>query len=424
MRFAGFKFGYAVAVAFVAMAFVACSNDEKSVAGIEIGNPSLAFTADFSVDYTQVTTNSLSKTSAAKDEPLLLDSFALDFFEVRSYSSYYVAVNIDVSKGVQLWPGENLADSSLKVSFTEASVVEEPFKNIDLEDKGYLKEMGVSFRPSKEKSSVYGRLLLNGKYVPVQYSVAWFKQFELRYHYSQIERVSEGVANLSVTFYPRYFVDGVDFSKLEIAEDGVVYLDAEHNASVWMELNQRFVPSFRPLRYGFTDASGDASEAYVLDIWEGIIGSMSDNTISNGDFSKGFYSWIVFDQFGGSSRATVQKGDGGDHLAKIQVTEGGKYSYSVQLIQENVALLAGKKYKCIFTIWSDVEGWITARIGAYDDYETIGFQEHVKVGTSGQSVEIEFVPKESTPFARFELNLGSKVRTFFIKDVKIFRLQQ
>ena len=120
----------------------------------------------------------------------------------------------------------------------------------------------------------------------------------------------------------------------------------------------------------------------------------------------------------------MQKGDGGDHLAKIQVTEGGKYSYSVQLIQENVALLAGKKYKCIFTIWSDVEGWITARIGAYDDYETIGFQEHVKVGTSGQSVEIEFVPKESTPFARFELNLGSKVRTFFIKDVKIFRLQQ
>jgi hypothetical protein len=55
---------------------------------------------------------------------------------------------------------------------------------------------------------------------------------------------------------------------------------------------------------------------------------------------------------------------------------------------------------------------------------TIGFQKHVDVGTSGKSVEIEFVPRESTPFARFELNLGSKVRTFYIKDVKIFRLQQ
>lgn len=424
MRFAGFKFGSLVAMACAVMAFVACSNDDKSVAGIEIGNPSLAFTADFSVDYSQVTTNSLSKTSAAKDEPLLLDSFALDFFEVRSYSSYYVAVNIDVSKGVRLWPGEDLADSSLKVSFTEASVVEEPFKNIDLEDKGYLKEMGVSFRPAKDMPKVYGKLLLNGEYVPVQYSLAWLNRFELRYHYSQIEKVSDSIANLSVAFFPRYFVDGIDFSKIEIAEDGVVYFDADHNAATWETLNHQFISSFRPLRYGFVNDVGEISEDYVLDIWEGIIGSMSDNTIKNGDFSNDFYGWIVFDQFGGESKASVEKEGNGGHYAKVQVTQAGKYSYSVQLIQENVALLAGKKYKCVFTIWSDVEGQITARIGAYDDYMTIGFQKHVNVGTSGKSVEIEFVPRESTPFARFELNLGSKVRTFYIKDVKIFRLQQ
>ena len=424
MRFAGFKFGSLFAVACVVSAFVGCSSDDKSVAGIEIGNPSLAFTADFSVDYSQVETNSLSKTSAAKDEPLLLDTFALDFFEVRSYSSYYVPVSIDVAKGVQLWPGEDLADSSLKVSFTDADMVDEPFKNIDLEDKGYLKEMGVSFRPAKGMPKVYGKLLVKGKYVPVQYSLAWFKQFELRYHYSQIEKVSDSIANLSVVFYPRYFMDGVDLSDVKIAEDGVVYLDANHNASTWMELNQQFISSFRPLRYGFANTDGDIAEAYVLDIWEGIIGSMSDNTISNGDFSKDFYSWIIFDQFEGVSRASVEKEDSGDHYAQIQVTQGGKYSYSVQLIQENVALLAGKKYKCVFTIWSDVEGQITARIGAYDDYETIGFQKHVNVGTSGKSVEIEFVPRESTPFARFELNLGGKERTFYIKDVKIFRLQQ
>lgn len=424
MRFAGFKFGSLVAMACMVMAFVGCSNDDKSVAGIEIGNPSLAFTADFSVDYSQVTTNSLSKTSAAKDEPLLLDSFALDFFEVRSYSSYYVAVNIDVSKGVRLWPGEDLADSSLRVSFTDASIVEEPFKNIDLEDKGYLKEMGVSFRPAKDMPKVYGKLLLNGEYVPVQYSLAWLNRFELRYHYSQIEKVSDSIANLSVAFFPRYFVDGIDFSKIEIAEDGVVYFDADHNAATWEALNHQFVSSFRPLRYGFVNDVGEISEDYVLDIWEGIIGSMSDNTIKNGDFSNDFYGWIVFDQFGGESKASVEKEGNGGHYAKVQVTQAGKYSYSVQLIQENVALLADKKYKCVFTIWSDVEGQITARIGAYDDYVTIGFQKHVDVGTSGKSVEIEFVPRESTPFARFELNLGSKVRTFYIKDVKIFRLQQ
>ena len=423
MRFAGFKFGSLLAMACAAMAFVACS-DDKSVAGIEIGNPSLAFTADFSVDYSEVSSNSLSKTSAAKDEPLLLDSFALDFFEVRSYSSYYAEVNIDMSKGVQLWPGEDLADSSLTVSFTDASVVDEPFRNIRLEDKGYLKEMGVSFRPVKKMSKVYGKLLVKGEYVPVQYSLAWLEQFELRYHYTQIEKVSDSIANLSVAFFPRYFVDGVDFSKVNVAEDGTIYLDAKHNASIWKELNQQFISSFRPLRYRYSDNDGDVAEAYVLDIWEGIIGAMSDNTIKNGDFSNDFYSWIVFDQFGGESKASVEEENSGEHYAKVQVTQGGRYSYSVQLIQENVALFAGKKYKCVFTIWSDVDGQITARIGAYDDYETIGFQKHVFVGTSGKAVEIEFIPKESTPFARFELNLGSRERTFYIKDVKIFRLQQ
>lgn len=231
MRFAGFKFGVLMAMAGVAMAFVACSSDDKSVAGIEIGNPSLAFTADFSVDYSEISSNSLAK-AAAKDEPLLLDSFALDFFEVRSYSSYYVAVDIDVAKGVQLWPGEDLADSSLKVSFTDADQVAEPFKNIQLEDKGYLKEMGVSFRPAKGMSDIRGRLLINGNYVPVQYSLSWFEQFELRYHHTQIEKGSDSAANLSVVFYPRYFVDGIDFSTVEVAEDGVVYLDEARNASI------------------------------------------------------------------------------------------------------------------------------------------------------------------------------------------------
>ncbi len=421
MRFVGFRFGFLFVVACAAMVFVACS--DKKVSGIEIGNPSLAFTADFSVDYAQVSNGSLAK-AASDNEPLLLDSFALDFYQVRSYSSYYVAVNIDMSSGVQIWPDDDMSDSSLRVSFTDASVVDDAFKGIDLEDVGYLKEMGVLFRPHDDKDYVVGRLMVKGKYVPFRYSLSWFKNFELRYHFSQIERVSDSLANLSVVFYPRYFADGVDFDQVMVAEDGVAYLDESRNADIWAKLNQQFIPSFRSLRYGFSNAQGESTEAYVLDIWEGIIGSMSDNTISNGDFSKGFENWILFNQFEGESKASVEKESSGEHYAKIQVTQGGSKSYSVQLIQENVALLAGKKYKCVFTIWSDKAGQITARIGAYDDYVTVGFQKHVEVGTSGKSVEIEFTPKESTPFARFELNLGKQVRTFYVKAVKVYRLQE
>ena len=109
---------------------------------------------------------------------------------------------------------------------------------------------------------------------------------------------------------------------------------------------------------------------------------------------------------------------------QVNVTDGGKHSYSVQLIQENVALIAGVQYQCVFTIWSDVEGQITARIGSYNTYETIGFQEHVQVQTTGQSVGITFTPEVSDPFARFELNLGGSERTFWIKEVKVLRLSE
>ena len=420
MRFSSFVAGSLLAM----FALAGCSSDGHSdVAGIEIGNPALALTADFSVDYTEVSPNPLLK-SASKDEPVLLDSFSFSLFEVRSYSSYYVAVSIDPIEGVPIWPDEDASKSSLSVSFTEGSSVEEPFKNINLEDEGYLKELGVSFRPENANSVICGRILIDDKYVPFEYNLNGFQRVRLRYHFSQVERVSDSVANLSVVFHVRYFIKDVDFSEAVVGEDGVIRLDNTNNVALWNRLNRNFVPSFRPLRYDYVDAQGNAGEDYVKDIWDGVVGAMSDNTIENGDFSHGLDHWIFFTQMNGEAAATVMEEKSGEHYLKVVVTNGGNKSYSVQLIQEDVALVAGKKYKCVFTIWSDIEGQITARIGTYDDYETIGFMEHPIVKTSGQSVEIEFAPQESTPFARFELNLGNMERTFYIKDVKIYRIEK
>jgi len=407
------------------LAVVGCSSNGNSdpIAGIEIGNPALALTADFSVDYSEIETNALKK-SAAKDEPMLLDSFSLSLFEVRSYSSYYVAVSIDPTEGLPLWPEEDAPETSLSVSFTEGSSVVDPFKNINLEDEGYLKEIGVSFKPEGANSVIRGRVMVDGEYVPFEYDLNGYQRVRLRYHFSQIERVSDSVANLSVVFHVRYFVQNIDFSKATIDDDGVIYLNNANNVAIWNALNNNFVSAFRPLRYDFVDAQGNIGEDYVRDIWEGVVGAMSDNTIENGDFSKGMDRWILFTQLYGEATANVVEEKSGDHYLKVVVTNGGSRSYSVQLIQEDVALVAGKKYKCVFTIWSDVEGQITARIGTYDDYETVGFMEHPIVKTTGQSFEKEFSPSESTPFARFELNLGKMERTFYIKDVKIYRLEK
>lgn len=407
------------------LAVVGCSSGGNSdpIAGIEIGNPALALTADFSVDYSEIETNALKK-SAAKDEPMLLDSFSMSLFEVRSYSSYYVAVSVNPTEGLPLWPEEDAPETSLSVSFTEGSSVVDPFKNINLEDEGYLKEIGVSFKPEAANSVIRGRVMIDSEYVPFEYDLNGYQRLQLRYHFSQIERVSDSVANLSVVFHVRYFVKNIDFSKATIDDDGVIYLNNANNATIWNALNNNFVSAFRPLRYDYVDAQGNAGEDFVKDIWDGVVGAMSDNTIENGNFSKGMDHWIFFTQLNGEATANVVEEKSGDHYLKVVVTNGGTRSYSVQLIQEDVALVAGKKYKCVFTIWSDVEGQITARIGTYDDYETVGFMEHPIVKTTGQSFEKEFSPSESTPFARFELNLGKMERTFYIKDVKIYRLEK
>ncbi len=407
------------------LAVVGCSSGGNSdpIAGIEIGNPALALTADFSVDYSEIETNALKK-SAAKDEPMLLDSFSMSLFEVRSYSSYYVAVSVNPTEGLPLWPEEDAPETSLSVSFTEGSSVVDPFKNINLEDEGYLKEIGVSFKPEAANSVIRGRVMIDSEYVPFEYDLNGYQRLQLRYHFSQIERVSDSVANLSVVFHVRYFVKNIDFSKATIDDDGVIYLNNANNATIWNALNNNFVSAFRPLRYDYVDAQGNAGEDFVKDIWDGVVGAMSDNTIENGNFSKGMDHWIFFTQLNGEATANVVEEKSGDHYLKVVVTNGGTRSYSVQLIQEDVALVAGKKYKCVFTIWSDVEGQITARIGTYDDYETVGFMEHPIVKTTGQSFEKEFSPSESTPFARFELNLGKMERTFYIKEVKIYRLEK
>ena len=454
----------------VFLSLVACSND-KSMAGIEIGNPApaeidtvgkdttakdtsvkdtatkdsiikdttvkdtsgkdtsfkkqpaLPLVAEFSVDYSETTRKALAKESE-KDEAVLLDSFSLVLTQLRSFSSYYyTTVSVDPIAGLQLWPYENKPDETLEISFIQGSSVKDHFKDIDLQEEGYLKEMGVSFSPN-ESAAIYGRAKVGDKYVPFVYSLSNFQSFMLRYHYSQIDTTG-GKANLSVIFRVKTFIKDIDFSTAEIDKDKTIRIDAKNNAELWKKLNNQFVPSFQSLRYDYTSAEGDSISDYVMDIWEGIAAKPKENTIINGNFQSPFTTdWILMNQFSGKADTTViiEKGSK-ERIMQVNVTEGGSHSYSVQLIQENVALIAGVRYQCVFTIWSSEEGQITARIGSYNTYETVGFQEHVQVQTTGHSVAITFIPEVSDPFARFELNLGGSERTFWIKEVQVLRIE-
>lgn len=447
-----------VSLVLMALSFTACS-DNASTAGIEIGNPNIAdkdtvaqdtsvkppvdvppevalpLTAGFSVDYSDVEPTSVLKKSAlkkssVKNETVILDSFALVLSEVRTFASYYTYMrNYDPLKGRCVWPDVCESADTLQtpfvVSFADGAFVDDAFSKIDLLDGGFLKEIAVSFKPYAA-DNIYGRILIDGKYVPFVYSLSNFRSLQLRYHYSQIEIDSVNkVANLSVVFRAKLFAGDVDFSNASIFEDGVIYIDEKNNEDLWNELNGRFVSSFQPLRYETTDASGVDSMAYIADIWKGLAAGVNENTILNGDFDSPFTTdWILVEQYGGKADTTLVKETNDEYIMEVDVVEGGDSSFSVQLLQENVALIAGVKYVCVFTIWSDVADSITARIGSYATYETIGFSKHVPVGKSGKSIQIEFTPEVTDPFARFELNLGKSRRKFWIKEVQVIRLTE
>ncbi len=409
----------------VALWTVGCS-DTDTTAGIEIGNPEVAhnigLTADFSIDYSDAKQISLAKAAAA-DENIVIDTFRLTLTEVRSYCSFYAGMSVDLESGLILWPYEEDPAAVLPISFTDGDVVKEAFENINLQTEGRLKEIGVAFEVGKKKGydAIYGRIRKNGKNVPFEYKLSDIQLFLLRYHYSQID-VQDSVVNLSVAFRVHRFVDGLKLDLAKVGEDGVIHFSKSENVELWKSLNERFIPSFQALRYEYSDASGKTVIDYVDDIWEELSGKKNNNLVSNGNFDEGSLDWILHTQLNGAADTSIVKEDK-SNVMKVHVSKGGEYSYSVQLLHENISVVAGAKYKISFTIWSDVEGQITARLGTYIRYETNGFQEHVKVGTKKRTIEYEFTPEVTDPFARLDLNLGKGGRTFWIKDVQILRIK-
>ena len=441
MRFLGYMTGLILGV----LLFAGCSNN-GDVAGIEIGNPemanknpipdslqTLAFKAGFSIDYSDVVPSEGKKASvlarsvplarpASKNEPLLIDTLNLTLTEVRSYCSFYVGISIVQSMGLVVWPYENTPAAVLPVSFVDDELVDETFSGIDLQSEGRLKEIGVSFEISRKNyPAIQGRVMIGDVYVPFVYELSRFQQFSLRYHFSQI-KVEDWIANLSVAFYVRHFTDGVDLSSLTVDRDGVIRINGESNADIWEQFNERFVSSFGSLRYEYLDDKGHVITDYVDEILLNVAGKVGTNVVTDGKLDNYSSDWIFLTQLRGEADSAYVNVKDKTRAIEIDVTSAGQYSYSVQLMHENIPMLAGHKYKCSFLVRASEEGQITARIGSYLTYETVGFEEHLIVKTSEKKFEVEFEPKVNDPFARFEFNLGGAVRKIWLRDVKITRL--
>jgi len=147
--------------------FAGCGNSDR--AGIEVGNPpnaSYAFSARFIVDYGVVDYSSLGVLGKlpGADETLVIDNFRLNLTRLAAYSSYYVYVNFDIVEGLQLWPSTDITDSTqVMVSFNDESSVDtsfnEIFGNVQLDNAGLLKEIGISLKPvGNDSATITGTL--------------------------------------------------------------------------------------------------------------------------------------------------------------------------------------------------------------------------------------------------------------------------
>lgn len=406
MRFGRFLQG---ALGVYAFGLMACTSSEH--AGIEIGNPEVqahSFSAHFFVDYG----------SGDQADSVQLDGLKLSLSKLSAYSSYYIYVSFDAEDGLTLWP-DVASDAPMTIAFTEDSTTTiddwmRAFGDISIDDEGLLKEIGAHFAPVALAPQVTGSLKMADKNVPFVFSLAGLDSFELRYMQDRLDTAENGEISLMVRFSVPTWTEGLSMTTSALDGDTVRF-DALHNTVLWDSLTARFVEAFRASHYKTYFANGISENEYAEDLLDRY-DVIDSNWVSNGTFVNGD-DWILVRQLGGYADSSIA-----NNTMTVNVTYPGPYSYSVQLIHEDIPLLKGRKYKLVFTAYAKDSANVTVRIGSYSTYDTEAFQKHVTMEPIWRSYEFEYTALVDDLFARLEFNLGKNQTKYQFKDVKIYRI--
>jgi hypothetical protein len=140
------------------------------------------------------------------------------------------------------------------------------------------------------------------------------------------------------------------------------------------------------------------------------------NIITNGDFSDGLNSWIW--ELGGTASATVQVEDGVSHIA---IQNGGSNIYDVQLRQNGIPLLQGRKYTFEYDARAEDARIVEIKVGEdqspYTNYSRIGLSV---VGPTMQHYNHTFEMQESTDGnARVVINTGTSSLDVYIDNLSL-----
>ena len=180
---------------------------------------------------------------------------------------------------------------------------------------------------------------------------------------------------------------------------------------------------------GATGSSNTASVSMTKDIsvtakFE-LVGETTVNLLKDGNFpsssvisTNNDVSWFLGQGSNwGSSAATTSVAGG---TATVNVTTVGTEPYQPQLVQYNVALDKGMKYKLTFKASADVARKIAVAfqqsVDPWGDYATNEFD----ITTTEQEYTFIFTMEEdSDPTSQFAFNLGQATGTVKISDVKL-----
>ncbi len=186
------------------------------------------------------------------------------------------------------------------------------------------------------------------------------------------------------------------------------------------EYREPVEPVFEPV-----ELPADAKEAvdgnYVYDTnYENDFTVLRTNEDVANDWDYDYWNFLNLEEFNGTGSVSVDTLNG-DNFAKIDISNGGNQTYSIQLIQ-NVTMGTGRWYKLSFDAKSTTDRGMNVKIGGGADRGWTAYSPNMDYSITNEveTYEMTFQMQHDTDVAaRLEFNLGTNSNPVWIGNVKV-----
>jgi len=216
--------------------------------------------------------------------------------------------------------------------------------------------------------------------------------------------------------------------KNNVGEDVVVSLFKEDtlvavlDTTAGSEAYEWFIPLDFPLGSGFRICVRSSIDSTVFAFSEGRFSiidpiQFGDNALLNGDFSEGSAHW----SFQISGDAAAAGGGDAEGRYRIAIENSGSESWYIQLKQEGVKLLVGRKYRFEFDGCADSARTIDAKVEkSSSPWTNYGEQGEVLLGKGMEHFAYDFTMKDSSDDkARVVFNCGQSTIGICLDNISL-----